>query len=319
MLRGQGQDVSFSQFYANPLYLNPSFSGIQGVPRSSLQYRNQWSGIENAFNTYSFSFDIPAKFLGGGLGIHVMNDAMNNGMLNNLQANLSYAVQVRLSEFYFMRGGLQAGLNQYSLRTNELIFNDNLDMNFGNHGISRELAYLSDPNHASLDFSSGILVYSQRYFYGLALHHLAQPQLSVTNDNSKESRLPRKYTLHMGARLPVYLSGHNRKKFDISPQLILQKQGDFDQLNYGIFATKMGLIAGSWFRQNLGIRYDSVIFLLGYMRRNWQFMYSYDFTVSGLAGEAGGSSEISLSFLLRRADSKRHLPFYNQYQEEFGL
>ncbi|HRX13148.1 MAG TPA: type IX secretion system membrane protein PorP/SprF, partial [Draconibacterium sp.] len=46
------QDVSFSQFFANPLHLNPAFSGSVGIPRIALQYRNQWHGFNNAFTTY---------------------------------------------------------------------------------------------------------------------------------------------------------------------------------------------------------------------------------------------------------------------------
>ena len=36
------QDPSFTQFYANPLYLNPAFAGTARCPRLNLNYRNQW-------------------------------------------------------------------------------------------------------------------------------------------------------------------------------------------------------------------------------------------------------------------------------------
>ena len=314
-----GQDVSFSQFYTNPLYLNPAFSGSAGVPRVAMQYRNQWQSFENAFTTYSAAFDIPVKKLRGGIGLNVLNDAQGNHLINSTQINLSYSVNVQLSESYMFKGGLQVGYNQNSLKTSDLIFSDNLDINFGNHGTSQELQNLTDPNYSFIDFSTGVLVYSKRLFFGAAVHHLAEPQQSYYSGQENASKLPRKYTGHIGARLPVYLYGHYRKKFDISPQLIIQQQGSFQQVNYGIFATKYGLTAGTWFRQNFGLRYDAVIFLVGFMRNNWQFMYSYDFTVSGLRGDSGGTSEISLSFFLKKVDKKQPLPFYNHYQEEFGV
>lgn len=313
------QDVTFSQFYANPLYLNPAFSGSVGVPRIALQYRNQWNGFDNAFTTYSAAFDVPVKKLQGGIGGYVLNDVQADGILKTFQANLSYSVFIRISENYRLHGALQAGFNQNSLNTSRLVFADNLDPNYGNHGTSAELASLTDPNYNYADFSGGILMYSKRLFYGVAVHHLTEPNQSFYPGDEDVSKLHRKYTAHFGARLPVYLYGHNRKKFDISPQVITQLQGQFQQLNYGIFATKYGFTVGTWFRQNFGFRYDAVIFLVGFIRKSWQFNYSYDFTVSGLGADSGGTSEISLTFLLNKIDRNKELPFFNQYEEEFGV
>ncbi len=313
------QDISFSQFYANPLYLNPAFSGSVGVPRVALQYRNQWSGFNNAFTTYSAAFDMPVQKLQGGIGGYILNDAQADGILNTLQFNLSYSVFIQLSENYRLHGALQAGFNQNSLNTDKLIFADNLDPYYGNHGSSAELATLTDPNYSFVDFSSGVLMYSKRLFYGIAVHHLTEPNQSFYSGNEDVAKLDRKYTAHFGARLPVYLYGHNRKKFDISPQLIVQSQGQFRQFNYGIFATKYGLTAGTWFRQNFGFRYDAVIFMVGFMKKSWQFNYSYDFTVSGLRADSGGTSEVSLTFLLNTSAKSKFLPFFNQYEEEFGI
>jgi len=313
------QDISFSQFYANPLYLNPAFSGSVGVPRVALQYRNQWTGFDNAFTTYSAAFDVPVKKLQGGIGGYFLNDSQADGILNTLQFSLSYAVFLRISENYRLHGALQAGYNQNSLNTTKLVFADNLDPNYGNHGTSAELATLNDPNYSFADFSGGILMYSKRLFYGVAVHHLTEPNQSFYSGNENVAKLDRKYTAHFGARLPVYLYGHNRKKFDISPQFIMQLQGNFHQFNYGIFATKYGLTAGTWFRQNFGFRYDAVIFMFGFMKKSWQFNYSYDFTVSGLRADSGGTHEVSFTFLLNSIAQNKFLPFFNQYEEEFGV
>lgn len=313
------QDVSFSQFYANPLYLNPAFSGSVGAPRIALQYRNQWHSFNNAFTTYSAAFDIPVTKLQGGIGAYIINDSQADGILKTLQFNLSYAVFIRISENYHLHGAVQGGFFQNSLDQNRLVFADNLDPNNGNHGSSRELANLTDPNFNYADFSAGILMYSKRLFYGFAAHHLTEPNQSFYQGNGEVAKLHRKYTGHFGARLPVYLYGHNRKKFDISPQIILQAQGKNQQLNYGLFATKRGLTVGAWFRQNFGVRYNAVILLVGFMKKSWQINYSYDFTVSGLRGQSGGTSEISLAFFLNKSEKRKPLPFFNQYEEQFGV
>ena len=53
----KAQDPAFSQFYANPLYLNPAFAGSNECPRANLNYRDQWPGIGRTYITTSASFD----------------------------------------------------------------------------------------------------------------------------------------------------------------------------------------------------------------------------------------------------------------------
>src|SRR5689334_24834560 len=86
------QDVEFSQFYANPVYLNPAFAGAMRCPRVVLNYRNQWPGINNAYNTYNGSYDQHVDFLHGGIGIMVTSDKAGDGSLktNNFSAVYSY-------------------------------------------------------------------------------------------------------------------------------------------------------------------------------------------------------------------------------------
>ncbi|MEY4865383.1 MAG: hypothetical protein RLZZ114_812, partial [Bacteroidota bacterium] len=39
------QDPHFSQFYANPIYLNPAFAGVAQCPTVHANYRNQYPGM----------------------------------------------------------------------------------------------------------------------------------------------------------------------------------------------------------------------------------------------------------------------------------
>lgn len=303
------QDVSFSQFYSNPLYLNPAFAGSIDVPRVALQYRNQWPGLDNAYRTYSLGFDLPVESLKGGFGIFLMNDAQANSALNKMQADFMYSRAVSLNKKYNLRGAIQAGVHQNSLVWSKLIFPDNLDPNFGNHGVSQETP-IADPNFSYFDVSSGILLYSENLFFGISGHHLNEPKQSYYQGQEDVAVLFRKYTLHAGAVLKIFRQGHLRKKFDLSPQIILQQQGNFRQFNYGLLANRKGMTAGVWVRQDFGLNYDAVIFLLGFIKPRWQLTYSYDWTISGLAGLTSGTSEISLSFLLKDPSKKSIYPFY---------
>ena len=68
------QDPEFSQFYANPLYLNPALAGVTVCPKVNANYRNQWPAIGKAFITYNASYDQYVSFLHGGLGLVITAD-----------------------------------------------------------------------------------------------------------------------------------------------------------------------------------------------------------------------------------------------------
>ena len=53
----QAQEPVFSQFYFNPLYLNPALSGMDNNFRLFVNSKNQWSKVPTQFNTHSISFD----------------------------------------------------------------------------------------------------------------------------------------------------------------------------------------------------------------------------------------------------------------------
>jgi type IX secretion system PorP/SprF family membrane protein len=68
------QDLHFTQFYANPLYLNPAYAGSVRCPRFVANYRNQWPGLAGNFVTYSASFDRHLDDLNGGIGVMFTSD-----------------------------------------------------------------------------------------------------------------------------------------------------------------------------------------------------------------------------------------------------
>src|SRR5438034_6204383 len=85
------QDPEFTQFYANPLYLNPAFAGTARCPRICLNYRNQWPNISGTYITYSASYDQHFDKLAGGLGLLVTNDKAGQGTLTTTNASLMYS------------------------------------------------------------------------------------------------------------------------------------------------------------------------------------------------------------------------------------
>ena len=75
----KAQDPHFSQYYANPLYLNPAFAGTAVCPRMILNYRNQWPSISGNYVTYNASYDQHIDAINGGIGILVTTDTAGLG------------------------------------------------------------------------------------------------------------------------------------------------------------------------------------------------------------------------------------------------
>ena len=136
---------------------------------------------------------------------------------------------------------------------------------------------------ALADFSAGVLGYSKRYFFGFAANHLTKPDEGLLG----VSRLPMKITAHAGANLPI---GDKGSQTFISPNVLYQKQQDFQQLNLGLYVNKGSIVAGLWYRNQ-----DSFIAVIGFQQHFFKVGYSYDVTISKLTNATAGSHEISFS------------------------
>ena len=95
------QDAEYSQFYANPLYLNPAFTGTSPNPRVSVNYRNQWPSLGNTFVNYSISFDQFLKTLNGGLGFQISNNTEADGKITSSSANAIYSHHIKINNRFF--------------------------------------------------------------------------------------------------------------------------------------------------------------------------------------------------------------------------
>lgn len=278
-----GQDPEFTQFYANPLYLNPAFAGAARCPRFVLNYRDQWPGISGTYVTSSVSMDRYVDAISGGLGLLVTNDNAGKGTLRTTTASLMYAYSHAITREFSIAAGVQAGAFQKSIDWAQLTFGDMIDAKRGFVYDTQDKQLLK--SKSNFDCSAGVLGYSSRYFFGFAVNHLTRPDESLL---AEESRLPRKYTAHAGATLPI---GSKEARTSISPNVLYQQQQDFRQLNLGLYINKGNFVAGFWYRNQ-----DAIIVVVGFQQRFFKVGYSYDVTVSKLTNASAGSHEISLSY-----------------------
>lgn len=281
----KGQDPQFTQFYANPLYLNPAFAGTAYCPRVHLNYRNQWPSIPGSFVTYNASYDQYVRGLSGGVGGYFMSDVAGKGSLTTNRIALMYSYSQALSRTLSINFALEAAWFQKSISWDKLTFGDQIDPRRGFIYTSNDVQRGGNVNKA--DFSAGMLLYSDVFFVGFAANHLTMPNESLI---LSESRLPIKWTAHAGVSIKA---GPVNKKDDIviSPNILFQRQGDFQQINLGLYAKKGPVLFGVWYRFT-----DAFILLLGIELENLKFGYSYDLTTSELTTATGGSHEVSVSY-----------------------
>jgi type IX secretion system PorP/SprF family membrane protein len=303
----KAQDPAFSQFFGNPLYLNPAMAGSAICPRLNINYRDQWPGIGNAYRTYSTSYDQYVEKLDGGLGLSVMKDVAGEGNLSITHVNLMYSYHLKVTKKFAINAGFEAAYRQLGIDWDRLTFGDQIDPIEGFiYETAEDINNYAD-HKGYTDLSSGFMAFGSAndkfdYYFGFAAHHITQPDQGFLG----ESYLPMKMTANVGAAFPLNpygtyrTSSGNRPKNAaiLSPNFLFQKQQDFVQMNYGLYITKGPIVGGLWTRQSPD-NFDAVIILLGVEQSNWKFGYSYDVTISDLNNSnSRGAHEFSFAYQL---------------------
>jgi type IX secretion system PorP/SprF family membrane protein len=284
------QDPHFSQFYANPIYLNPAFAGSMICPRVVMNYRNQWSAIPGTYVTYNASYDQFVENMSGGVGVLLTNDDAGEGTLKTTTFSGIYSFSTPISRYFSIKAAFQASLYQVKLDWDKLSFGDQINPKYGFINITKE-ERPDDLVNDVPDFSAGILGYGENFFAGFAAHHLTTPDIGFKS----VCKLPIRFTAHAGGI--INLEHHKRRKLEdpyLSPNLLFMKQQDFEQMNYGLYFNKYPFVGGLWFRQGFD-NPDAFIVLIGIQTSVIKIGYSYDVTVSKLTNASGGSHEVSFA------------------------
>ncbi|MCC6702554.1 MAG: type IX secretion system membrane protein PorP/SprF [Fluviicola sp.] len=279
------QDPTFTQFYANPLYLNPAFAGSHGCPRFALNYRNEWPSLSGNYVTYSASYDQYFKSINGGFGVLATHDQQGKGTINTSMLGLIYSYHLKVNRKFAMLFGARAAWYQKFLDWDKLTFGDMIDPRRGfiyGTGDQRR-----GGQRGFFDASAGFVGYSKHFFFGFAAHHLNRPNESVIIGNSP---MPMRFTGHIGAEIPLGSQSKYSSSTSIMPNIIYQYQQGFQELNIGTYVKYGSFNAGFWFRNR-----DAFIMTIGINTGTFKVGYSYDVTVSRLNnGVSGGSHEVSL-------------------------
>jgi type IX secretion system PorP/SprF family membrane protein len=286
------QDPTFSQFYANPLYLSPSFAGATDEYRIGMNYRNQWPAIPGVFHTYSLSFDKALINFNSGIGVLVTYDVAGSGDLSTTNIGLLYSYDIKINREWNVRPGVNFKFYYLGLDIYKLIWNSQIT----GSGVTPSVSPPPFDNVADVDFATSALVYNDRIWAGFTLDHLLAPKTSFYGD---ESKVPVKFNLYGGMQIIKKTRLRTKLKEVLSVAFNFQKQAKFYQSDIGLYYYKDPLIFGLWYR---GIPLvtsqagDAVIGLVGIKTKQLHIGYSYDFTISNLISASAGAHEVSLIY-----------------------
>lgn len=297
-LQVRAQDPSFSQFYANRLYLNPAFAGLESGITFSGVSRIQWVNADKGFKTFGASLETQMPYVGLGLGFHVMS---NTEGIANLQSNqagvvLSYTIPGDKNNIHF---GMEGRMVQKSLDWDRLIFSDQLDAIYGVVQGSSVLPVLDKVTYGDFDF--GVVwrrvsdwgngkkrLRDVRSQFGVSFHHLPQlvSQSAKGNDSflNRENGIAPRTTFHGGLIIPMKIFQGSGLDVSFSPNFKVDMQG-YKWLNFkeNITVSTVGMygLVNSFY---VGLLYQNRFFA-----PNATHTDAYILTIGGYAMNSGRS------------------------------
>jgi len=307
------QDPNFSQFFASPLTLNPALTGkFDGVYRVAGNYRNQWPTINNAFTTYTASFDagilksrIP-EYDQFGIGVLGFADDAGNGVLKNNALGLSLAYHKALDEngFHQLGVGFQGAYVGKRLDVTKVTFEDQLTPS-GFTGATSEIFPGQRVSVSYFDMNAGILYNgstdgNNNFYLGASMYHINRPKESFQGDQF--FNLSGRVTFQGGGKIPVgqynyiHFSANHSRQANATNTVIggayaLNANADLDN--------PTNIYIGSWYRFG-----DAIIPYVGLEFGEFHIGATYDINISSLkpGSNMRGGAEISLIYIKKPID-----------------
>ncbi len=303
----RAQDVTFSQTYASPLYLSPSFTGLTDGSRLSLSYRDQWPGISGTYSSVAFSADHFFREYSSGVGILFIRDDQGNGQFVTQNVGLLYAYEFEVFRDIFVRPGIQFKYAEQKIDPASLIPPEDINPDDGTI-LPGSSSYIVTDSYKRFDASVSAMIYSDFFWAGVSVDHLVKKDIGFTDI---ETYMPIKTTFYGGYKIKYREGGrkHDEQSITIAMNYYMQKK--FNQLDVGAYWYINPFEMGLWYRgipfvNNDGLsNNDAVVMILGITFGNIRFSYSYDYTLSDLAGSSNGANEFAIMFRFNKGHKKK--------------
>ncbi len=278
-LSGQLTPVT-NQYVLNTLTINPAYAGNRGVLNLAANYRKQWTGIQGAPETVTFSADAPVLDNKVGLGLVIMSDKI--GVTKNTYIMTNYAYNITMGN-----GTLSFGLGAGIITTNT-VWSDLVVIDPGD-----ELYLTNSSRFIVPSFSFGTYYTNNNYFLGFSIPEFVGYKFNYDKNKYGISIDPSHYNFLLYTGYVFNLS----PKVDFIPSTLL----DYSPGQKMLFDLNANLCFSN--RLWLGASYRNArsVGALMQLKINNQFKvaYTYDFDTGKLGGYSNGSHEIMLRYEFR--------------------
>lgn len=315
VLCAEAQDPTFSQFYANRLYLNPGYAGAKEGLTLSTAYRRQWNYVPGGFNTYAVSADIQEPFINSTFGFLASKDVEGEGLLTTTNIGLVYGYLIKVNKNAIIQAGIKTSFGQRAVDWSKFTFTDQLDPVLGIVRPTTAAPIIQSKQYA--DFDAGIVARfggklrggrAINSNIGFAVHHLTTPDASM---QEIESPLPRRFTFHAGTMIEVVSFNYSQKRIlYLSPNFKFDYQNGIKVVSYGVYSISRPMYVGIFYQNKQGLidfqNTNSVILTGGFegdLNRDTEFTmgYSYDLSTTGLGVRTYGTHEVTLALTFKNA------------------
>lgn len=277
------QEPTYTQFMFNTQTVNPAYAGTWGTTGFMALAREQWTGIDNAPSTQTFTFQTLHKEKVG-LGLNVIMDKF--GLEKRFSAFGDYSYLVKLDDELNLRMGLKFGFSSYSNNLSEYTVIDPNDPRF-----QGEIQQNFMPN-----FGVGAFMYKDKYYLGLSVPKILQNNIE-NNYNNFSTQAEIRHLFLMGGYV-FNLSDNLQFKPTFLGKITAGAPAQVDFTTNFLIANRVWL--GAMYRTG-----DAFGALAQWIISNkLRLGYSVDFTTSKLRGYQNGTHEVMISYEFSKIKEK---------------
>jgi type IX secretion system PorP/SprF family membrane protein len=258
----RAQNTEFTEYFSNPLVLNPAFTGSAGCSRIATSLRGDIADRSGGFGTGSISYDQYVHPIRSSLGFNYLFDMGNSVFSINTvhTANFFYSYTIQIKKDMILKPAINVGFGIKHADWDKIVIescNPMLDVYF---------APIEWPEKSTLyyfNIGTCALFSYKKLVVGVAADHLNRPM----TDFWGHSKLGIKYTVHGSYQFDI------GKLASITPTLIYMGDNRNKQLMVSVLSNIWYIKAGVGTQISL----DRIYAMIGFQNKWMSIGYIYEY------------------------------------------